>query len=92
MKTELGSHDHVLHATDSQEQTHYLLKYLKYYDGINSLEQENNNLEIPFYVKGFNSFSIKEIECSDLFCNIAYERVGRNLKLKELILENLRNI
>ena len=37
----IRSHDHVLHATDSQKQTH-CIKYLKYYDGINSLEQENN--------------------------------------------------
>ena len=80
----IRSHDHVLHATDSQEQTHYLLKYLKYYDGINSLEQENNNLEIPFYVKGFNSFSIKEIECSDLFCNIAYGKSWEKFKIKRV--------
>ena len=67
---EKRTHNHVVHATDSQEQTEHMLHYLGYKEGVNFFECENGFVDLPYYIKGHNNFELKVIQVDKLFCNI----------------------
>ena len=46
------THNHVIHATDSQEQTEHMLYYLGYEEGVDLFESENSFVDLPYYLKG----------------------------------------
>ena len=64
------THHHVIHATDSQEQTEHILKYLGYKQGVRYFECENKFVDLPYYLKGYEKFAFKSVDVSDLYCNI----------------------
>lgn len=66
------SHDHVIHATDSEEQSDLMLKYLGYPRGISILNINNSNnfIEIPYYLEGANNFVFLELNIDDIYCTI----------------------
>ncbi len=63
------THHHVIHATDSQDQTEHILKYLGYEQGLRYFECENKFVDLPYYLKGYEKFEFKSIDISDLYCN-----------------------
>jgi len=64
------THHHVIHATDSQDQTDHILKYLGYEKGVQYFERENEFVELPYYLKSYKNFEFKTIDVSDLRCNV----------------------
>lgn len=64
------THNHVIHATDSQEQTEQMLKYLGYEEGASLFECENVFVDLPYYLKGYKNFEFKIVSTDTLFCNI----------------------
>ena len=78
------THNHVIHATDSQEQTSHILNYLGYKEGIYHFESENKFVNLPYYIKGFNNFEFKEVDVADLFCNVIEGDSWDNWKLKAI--------
>ena len=81
------THNHVIHATDSQAQTSHILNYLGYKEGINLFESENKFVNLPYYIKGFKNFEFKEIDVTDLFCNVIEGDRWDNWKLKTISME-----
>lgn len=63
--------NHVIHASDNEVQVDYVLKYLGFNNGIDLLKNKsNNNLLLPSFLPNFNTFKIKRINSSQLFCNV----------------------
>jgi len=62
------SHNHIVHATDSQEQTIKILEYL----GIeNIVDKENTPLNLPSYLPRIKKYDFIQVDIKDLFSNIA---------------------
>jgi hypothetical protein len=83
-KNKERTHDHVIHATDSQEQTEHMLNYLGYAEGVKLFESENNFVDLPYYIKGYNSFEFKEVNIKTLFCNVVEGENWNNFKSKTI--------
>ena len=64
------THNHVIHATDSEAQTEHMLKYLGYEDGVKVFVKENAFVDLPYYIKGYKNFEFKLVNTDDVFCNI----------------------
>lgn len=64
------SENHVIHATDSEEQAHHLLKYLGYEEGLAIFTKDNSVFGLPYYLKGYSRFIIKEINTDELYCTV----------------------
>jgi hypothetical protein len=64
------THNHVIHATDSQEQTEHMMKYLGYETGVKYFESENRFVDLPYYIKDYKNFEFKLVNTDDIFCNI----------------------
>lgn len=70
-KEDRRSENHVIHASDNQQQTDYILKYLGYSDGIKYLERKPNGIiKCPNHLKSFDIITIKEIDINKIFCSI----------------------
>jgi hypothetical protein len=68
------THNHVIHATDSEIQAIKLLEYLGYKSN-NYFNSKNRILLTPYYMDKMSEMQFKIINCSDLYCNIL---VGRS--------------
>ena len=62
------THNHVVHATDSQSQAEHILRYLDYKDGAKYFDRENRFIDLPYYIKGYSNFEFKLINTEKLFC------------------------
>lgn len=62
--------NHVIHATDSEEQAHHLLRYLGYEEGIALFSKQNSIFGLPYYLKGYTRFNIKEVSMDELYCTV----------------------
>ncbi len=63
--------EHVIHASDNESQTHNILTYLGYKSGINLFETTSNSiLSTPHHLPRFNSFLVKMINHTQLFCSL----------------------
>ena len=63
------THNHIIHATDSEEQTHHILNAI----GDLGIEQyyKPNLYSVPFFLGKQNSYEIKEVTFEDLVCSQA---------------------
>lgn len=64
------THNHVIHATDSEDQTNHILHYLEYAEGIELFDKPTNIVNMPYYLNGYNKFNFIELKTDDIFCNI----------------------
>ena len=64
------SHNHVIHATDSQEQTEKILKYLGYKNGLKHLKSTRQSVDFPYYIQDCKEFELKLIGIDKIYCNI----------------------
>ena len=71
------SHDHVIHATDSQEQASHMLEYLGYDDGIDLFTSSQEIIKAPYHIKNLEILNIKNINTDDILCNVV---VGNSWK------------
>lgn len=63
--------EHVIHASDNQEQTDKILKYLGFKDGLEYLSREPNKIiTTKYYIKPFQNFAIKKVDIEKICCNI----------------------
>ena len=74
-KNNIRTHDHIIHATDSQGQTKSILKYLGFDMGVNLFIKNNKCINNPYYLKDFHKLNIFNIKCNELYCNVV-EGVG----------------
>ena len=69
-KNDRLSEDHVIHGSDNELQTHYILKYLGYNEGIRMFERHKNKpIEISFFIEQFKKYKIHEVSINKLICN-----------------------
>lgn len=64
------THNHVIHATDSQDQTDHMLHYLGYAEGVKLFDKPTKIVAMPYYLKGYNKFDFITLKTDDIFCNI----------------------
>lgn len=64
------THDHIIHASDNEKQTHYILKYLGYKNGIYDIQKRNNIIDVPPFLNIANC-TIKEIAIKNIIVSIA---------------------
>jgi len=70
-KDGIRTEDHVVHASDNELQTDYILRYLGFHEGINIFNDKNKFISCPNYMNQVSHFIIKEINISSLVCNMA---------------------
>lgn len=78
-KDGISTEDHVIHASDNEEQVNYILNYLGVNQGIDIFRSTINYLNIPYHLKKIdvdNITVIKHVKISDLFANIIQEENG----------------
>ena len=67
----IRSHNHILHACDNQTQTHFLLKYLGYENGLKHFLNNKKILSFPDHIKHNSCLTITKINYNDLVCRVA---------------------
>lgn len=79
------SENHVVHASDNELQTDFILKYLGYNMGINIFsESPNKIINPPYHIKRFNKFEIKEVNADQLLCSIIVgNKVTEQVKIED---------
>jgi len=77
-KEDRRSENHVVHASDNQKQTDYILKFLGYKNGLADLITSSNTLlDLPYHLPLCNEFILKKIKMDDLYANIV-EKTSEN--------------
>lgn len=61
---------HVVHASDNESQTHFILKYLGL-KGTDIFKKNNTLPNLPYYLSEYRNFTIKNTPINSLMCNIA---------------------
>ena len=84
----IRSHNHIIHATDSEFQADKLLKYLGYKEGVNLFIKEHKFINIPYYLKGFKKFKVKNISCEKLNCSVIEGESWTKFKVKNLKIQD----
>ena len=70
-KNDRRSENHVIHATDNQKQTDYLLRYLGYEDGLKTiLEYSNDYLKSPWHLGNISRYTIEQVDINDIRCRL----------------------
>jgi len=70
-KSGLRTEDHIVHASDNEFQTDYLMKSLGYSDGIKVFEKTPNPfLSLPYYIPQFDCFKIKKVRLSQIYVRV----------------------
>jgi len=70
-KDDRRTEEHVIHASDNQDQTDYILRYLGFNDGLRHITKEPNKLiKTKYYLGQFSNFRIKNVEIDKIFCRI----------------------
>ena len=70
------SHNHIIHGTDYEEQTDYLLKTIGINEGI-SIFSRDTIFEIPHHISHYHAYRIKLIDISTLYANILKKTRGK---------------
>lgn len=78
--------DHVIHASDNELQTNFILQYLGF-EGLQYLQKKCGICNLPYYLSQFRNIAINEVPIEALVCNIA---VGSrfNFKIKTVNLDS----
>lgn len=61
--------NHVIHASDNEDQVDHVLKYLGYYNGIKHFQDESE-VDAPWHLSNLNNYTIKRIDLEQTHCNI----------------------
>jgi hypothetical protein len=82
------THDHVIHATDSQEQADYILKYLGYKEGVTVFRNPTRIFDCPYYIEKSNKYRFRQIKVSKLYCNIVEGKSWDDCETKAVPITN----
>jgi len=68
----IRTEEHIIHASDYEEQVDYTLKLIGYSDGIEFFEKDNERLPFfkPYHIKRPASYTFKKISISNLYVSI----------------------
>jgi hypothetical protein len=70
-KNDRRSENHVIHATDNQKQTDYILKYLGYENGLKTiLDYSNDYLKSPWHLGDISRFTLEQVDINDIRCRL----------------------
>ena len=65
------THEHVIHATDSEHHVDHLLKVLGYKEGLNHFKKTPSAIiDVPHHIRTFDHFTIKKISIDSLYCRM----------------------
>jgi hypothetical protein len=64
------THDHVIHASDSQEQAHRMLIYLGYELGVYTFKSKDLAVQVPWHIDLPQQYHLRSQKLSELYCNI----------------------
>jgi hypothetical protein len=64
--------DHVIHASDNELQTHFILHYLGL-EGLRYFKRKNAIIDVPYHVDKCDEFIIKQVSIESLRCNTYIE-------------------
>lgn len=63
--------EHVVHASDNESQVDHISKYLGFSGGTKFFQNVPNPiLALPYYISKFDKFMIRQVNSSQLYCNI----------------------
>ncbi len=81
------SHEHVIHASDYEDQVDYYLKLLGCKNGVTHLENDNEGLlfEKPYYIPRPRQYSFRQIPVSLLLANILSIENGHPVKILTMV-------
>lgn len=70
-KNDRRTENHVIHATDNQEQTDYLLSYLGYRDGLKTIIKHSNKfIKSPWHLGDVTEFEVEQVAVDEVKCRI----------------------
>ncbi|MBQ8465514.1 MAG: hypothetical protein IJ545_05835 [Alphaproteobacteria bacterium] len=87
-KSDRRTENHVIHASDNQKQTDYILKFLGYKNGLKDILHKENIVYLPYHISHHNKFRIFSISIDDLYANILYVDENNEIKNKALSIKN----
>jgi len=64
------THHHVVHATDSEEQTQKMLYFLGYTQGVAIFQKIHSVVSLPYYLNDYNLFHFLQIDVQNLYAKI----------------------
>lgn len=70
------THDHIIHGTDYESQTDYLLKLIGYSEGLKIFER-NSPFFVPHHLQWTGAYKIKTVEIDTLRANILHFQEGK---------------
>lgn len=70
-KADIKTENHVIHASDNQEQTDYILKYLGFNGGIEFINKKPNiYIKAPYHLEQFKNFTLKMVDIDNVYCSV----------------------
>lgn len=84
----IRSHNHVIHATDNDTQTHYLLKYLGYKNGLVTFNNQKKIFNFPEHISEQTSLTLMKIDYENLICNVVAGDSWNSYELKAMEVRN----
>jgi hypothetical protein len=70
-KDDRRTENHVVHASDNESQTDYILKYLGFEEGVGLFKNVPNPLlSFPYHINRFHRFVLKYVNARQVYCNI----------------------
>lgn len=80
----MRSENHVIHTSNNEEQTDYILKYLGLYNGVRLFESQNDVIIAPYYIKKIKKLCIRLISIDSLICNIVTGKSRYNYSIEKV--------
>jgi len=80
------SEDHIIHASDNELQTDYILKYLRFKAGVKIFYKKNKFLITPYYMDQIRKIRIRKVKVDNLICNIATGEDRYNFSIESVCL------
>ena len=87
-KKDRRTEKHVIHASDNQQQTDYILKYLGFPDGVNMFLNEGL-IKVPCHIRDINEFTLESVEIDKLLYN---QIVKKGFKRKRTALKKISDM
>lgn len=74
--------NHVIHATDNEQQVDSILKYIRKKGGLTEF-QKNQILQVPFHLGQINKFVMEYVKFSDMFARILTDKGTEIVRLEQ---------
>jgi len=83
-KADKRTEDHVIHCSDNESQTDYLLRFLGYKDGVKTFERNANYIiNVPHHIKTPDKYKIVTTDIDNLHCSIIEDNKRKVVKIED---------